>query len=480
MNLKTYTAGSLAEALALVRSDLGSDAVILHTRNYKRGGILGIGAKNVVEITAGSGQAVGRYRRQANERARAKRLASMGLSSPSAQQADERARLPRHRPMQAMPASPPPPPPEPELAGDLIRRTYAAAKAELEQSQRATETAVAESAVAATAATAVQPTPAASPAVTVAPPLSVDTQQFSEELQAVKRMVAQLMRQNKNGTPQSISSNGHGLPDKLMDQYLTLLQQEVAEELADEVVQQVQGSLDPRQVDDDQACRRAMADAVTELFPTDRTAGALRPTSDGRPRVIALVGPTGVGKTTTIAKLAATFKLKQNKKVALITLDTYRIAAVDQLRTYAGIIGVPLHVALSPDELKQAIARCSDCDGILIDTAGRSQRDGDRLDQLAQFIDAAQPHDVHLVLSSTCSQSVLMEAVERFAKVRTDSIIFTKLDEAVSFGVLLNVLRKVNKRLSYITTGQEVPHQIEPGNSGRLAALVLGEGAVRS
>ena len=113
---------------------------------------------------------------------------------------------------------------------------------------------------------------------------------------------------------------------------------------------------------------------------------------------------------------------------------------------------------------------------VLIDTAGRSQRDDGRLEELSRFIDAAQPHEVHLVLASTSSQKVLIEAVERFARVRTDRVIFTKLDEAASFGVMLNVLRQVDQKLSYITTGQEVPHQIEPGDPARLAALVLGEG----
>ena len=94
--------------------------------------------------------------------------------------------------------------------------------------------------------------------------------------------------------------------------------------------------------------------------------------------------------------------------------------------------------------------------------------------RLKSFISAADPHEVHLVLSSTGAMSVLMDAAERFSAIRTDRIIFTKLDEAVSFGVLLNVARKVNKRLSYVTTGQEVPHQIEPGRRDRIAELVLG------
>jgi flagellar biosynthesis protein FlhF len=295
-------------------------------------------------------------------------------------------------------------------------------------------------------------------------------------MHAVKRLVEQMLRQQRQRQGPAAFQGGD-MPDKLFDQYLNLLKQEVTEELAEEVVQQVRATLRPEQIEQESVVRHAVLDAVARLIPTDDTAGKLVRSPDGRPRIIALIGPTGVGKTTTVAKLAANFKLKQRQSVGLITLDTYRIAAVDQLRTYAGIIGVPLHVAASPAELTDALRRCAaaGCDVVLMDTAGRSQRDDPRLEQLAGYVRTANPHEVHLVLSSTCTQAVLLEAVERFAKVRTDRIIFTKLDEAVSFGVLLNVVRKVNKRLSFVTTGQEVPHHIEPGRPDRLAALMLGE-----
>src|SRR5205814_8215773 len=131
---------------------------------------------------------------------------------------------------------------------------------------------------------------------------------------------------------------------------------------------------------------------------------------DGRPLTIALIGPTGVGKTTTVAKLAATYKLRHGKRVGLVTTDTYRIAAVDQLRTYAEIIGLPLKVALSPTEMTTVCQGLSECDVILIDTAGRSQREAARLDELRQLLAAAKPHQTHLVLSSTACEAVLLEA----------------------------------------------------------------------
>jgi len=157
-----------------------------------------------------------------------------------------------------------------------------------------------------------------------------------------------------------------------------------------------------------------------------------------------------------------------------VTCDTYRIAAVDQLRTYAGIIGLPLEVALTPTEMTRAAARLADCDVLLIDTAGRGPNDSARLDDLRQILAAADPHEVHLVLSSTASERVLLREAEAFAEVGADRIVLTKLDEAVSFGVLVNVMQSVGKALSFITTGQEVPDHIEEGRSQRLAELVLG------
>jgi flagellar biosynthesis protein FlhF len=180
-----------------------------------------------------------------------------------------------------------------------------------------------------------------------------------------------------------------------------------------------------------------------------------------------------VGKTTTVAKLAASFKLRQNLRVGLVTCDTYRIAAVEQLRTYAGIIGVPLEVALTPGDMQQAIEKLGLCDVIVIDTAGRGQNDTDRIDELREFIAAAQPHEVHLVLSSTAGERVLLREAEAFALVGIHRIVLTKLDEAVSFGMLVNVIRKVGKELSFVTTGQEVPDHIEIGQADRLAGLVL-------
>lgn len=474
----------MAEALQEVKRLLGSSAVILHTRQYKRGGFLGIGAKTVVEVTAADGQQLGQRARQQRRGGRGK--SANGQRGKRAAATRDEAVSPRASTGPGSPAAgggSPAPSDQEELAGDLIRRTYAAARAEMEPAgyPQAPQDRVETSASAAgpgqpiqtTAGTA---TTAPQPEASLAPAAAAQSQQqLAQEMEAVKRMVGQVMRQQYKSEAAPAYQTGS---TELEQHYLALLEQEVAQEVAAEIVDDVHRRLDANQRQDADTCRRAMLNALTEWLPGEDNANELQPTGDGRPRTIALVGPTGVGKTTTIAKLAATFKIKQNRSVGLVTLDTYRIAAVEQLRTYAGIIGLDLHIASTPDEVERALQRLSDCEVILIDTAGRSQRNENRLDELKQCLEAAQPHETHLVLSSTCSQQVLEQTIERFSCVPTDRIIFTKLDEAVNFGVVLNVANKVKKQLSYITTGQDVPHQIEPGRADRLAELVLGEAEV--
>jgi flagellar biosynthesis protein FlhF len=462
--MKTFTAKSMPDVLALVKQTYGSNGVILHTRSYKKGGLLGMGGRQCVEVTATDGrQLAKKYQRKPEQTARQR--AMQGRSPLSEVLAPSRSQPPASN--------------EPS-AGDLIRKTYAAARSDLGATPSMSQTREPSRST----ATAPPPQPAVreSPKPQVPEPVLVQPakdSQLVDELSAMKQMMVKMMRRQKASMPQgdlpSTSSATPELPDQLVAQYLKLIEQEVAEELAEEIVTKVSQGLSQQALADTSAVRRAVHDEIARRLPVEGGSGKLEAPEDGRPRTIALIGPTGVGKTTTIAKLAATFKLKQGKKVGLITMDTYRIAAVEQLRTYAGIIGLPLKVVNTAEQLTDAIAEYRDLDAILIDTAGRSQKASDKLCELKQVLAAARPHEVHLVLSSTVSQKVLLQTIDRFSAVDADRIIFTKLDEAVTGGVLLNVARRVGKKVSYITTGQEVPHEIEPGDSDRLATLVMGE-----
>jgi flagellar biosynthesis protein FlhF len=261
------------------------------------------------------------------------------------------------------------------------------------------------------------------------------------------------------------------VPDDLLAFYTQLIQSQVASELASEILATLRNTLRPDQLRNAAIVHERLAEQLEKMMPVS---GPIIRTKMHGPHVVALVGPTGVGKTTTIAKLAANLKLgPQQHSVGLITIDTYRIAAVEQLRKYADIIGSPLRVVTSPEELREAIDAMSDCEFVLIDTAGRSPTDSLKLQELKKFLAMAAPDEVHLVLSSTANQECIESAAARFGNVGIDKILFTKLDEAVHIGVVLNVARKVGKALSYVTTGQDVPDDIEVGKGRRLAELIL-------
>lgn len=179
-------------------------------------------------------------------------------------------------------------------------------------------------------------------------------------------------------------------------------------------------------------------------------------------RVQAFVGPTGVGKTTTIAKLAANYVLQDNKKVALLTTDTYRIAAIEQLKTYSEIIDIPLEVLYKPQELEPMIDSLADYDYILMDTAGLSPKNKSGMSHLESFMQIDAIDTIYLVLSACTREKDLEETIRLFEDVGFHSFIFTKLDETDSWGSLMNTIFFSYRWINYITTGQDVPEHIEP------------------
>jgi flagellar biosynthesis protein FlhF len=197
--------------------------------------------------------------------------------------------------------------------------------------------------------------------------------------------------------------------------------------------------------------------------------------SGGTRHVVALVGPTGVGKTTTLAKLAAGFHFDQGTTVGFVTLDTFRLGAVDQLQKYADLLGAPCEVVSAPDQMLPALDRLSHCQLILIDTAGRSPRDGAQLDALNDFLRVAAPSQIHLVLSAASAQSHAQMALEQFAAVHPTHLLLTKLDESTCLGSWYRLLSSGTWPLSYLTTGQHVPEDILVANRRRVASLILGQ-----
>lgn len=194
-----------------------------------------------------------------------------------------------------------------------------------------------------------------------------------------------------------------------------------------------------------------------------------------RSKNVVFVGPTGVGKTTTIAKLAARYALEEGKKVGLISADTYRIAAVEQLKTYGEILNIPIRIVYEPGELQETLKDFSDRDFILIDTAGRSHRNQDQIGELQELLGEMEEKDIYLVLSTTSSTKDLRAITEHYSFLEDYKIIFTKTDEATTYGGILNSAIENDKPVLYLTNGQSVPDDIENADVDKLIHLFTRE-----
>lgn len=191
-------------------------------------------------------------------------------------------------------------------------------------------------------------------------------------------------------------------------------------------------------------------------------------------KIIVLVGPTGVGKTTTIAKLAGKYSLIEKKKVGLITIDTYRIGAVEQLRTYADIMNIPIKVVFSINDMETAVKGMQNCDVILVDTTGRSSKNAMQISELRAFIDKLKIGNVNLVISCTTKNNDIKTIVKGYSPLNFDNVIITKLDETSTYGSILNIIETAGKPLNFVTTGQNVPDDIKFVDEDKLARLILG------
>ncbi|MCL2572983.1 MAG: flagellar biosynthesis protein FlhF [Defluviitaleaceae bacterium] len=256
--------------------------------------------------------------------------------------------------------------------------------------------------------------------------------------------------------------------------YNTLIENQVNEDFARETLDE----LDKKELVEKLDINFVVKIVYNKIVETIGAPSALKPTrSKGNPQIFAFVGPTGVGKTTTIAKLTADLSLHKNLDVGLITADTYRIAAIEQLKTYGDILGIDVAVAYKPEELVEHIrAKKDHCDIILIDTAGRSHKDDNNLRELKEFINSHELIEKFLVLSLTTKFDDMMDIVDKYSRICDFRIIFTKLDETNKIGNIANLSHKTGKKLSYITFGQNVPDDIKTIAPNEVAMRLLGLG----
>lgn len=381
MRIRRYEAPTIQEALMKVKKDLGPEAVILYTKTFRKGGVMGLFGRPMAEITAG-----------------------VDLN----------------------------------LLDDVAKRKAAAP-------------AVAERVEAAVVKAPIKTVPPSS----LQPVGSLDPNRLK-----VKALQRELNEMKTSSVASALRDMNQLDSSSLLSPGFTRLRKKLAKQEVEEfLIQKLIKGMMAENVDPDRS------DEVYRWIQ-NFVAGSLKigPSTVGTQyqKVLAFVGPTGVGKTTTLAKLAARFNLMERKKVAMITGDTYRIAATEQLKTYGRIMGIPVEVAESAEDVPVILSKYKSMDLVLIDTAGRSPSSDEQLEELKHFVAKSQVDEIHLVLSATTKYFDMIRIIERFGSaVPLNRMIFTKLDETRYYGAFLNLMNNFQIPLSFYSTGQNVPDDLE-------------------
>jgi flagellar biosynthesis protein FlhF len=253
--------------------------------------------------------------------------------------------------------------------------------------------------------------------------------------------------------------------------YKKLVEAEVPQDIAHRFIARI---CSDKQTSAGDVVQRFIGELNTCFVADDQPAAG----QEKKPRVIMFVGPTGAGKTTTLAKLAAQQVLAKSKSVSVITADTYRIAAIEQIRTFTEIMNVDLHIVFSPKEADEALVACASQDIVFIDTAGRSQKSSEHMGELSVFIKHLMPHEVHLVLSAGTKVSDLLITIEKYRQLGVNRLLFTKLDETMKLGNVFGAGIQSKIPFSFFTFGQRVPDDIERAQPHRLVQRLFEGGGL--
>lgn len=442
MLVKTFQAASMPEALRLVKAELGPDAMILSTKKERTGGFLGFFSKQVYRVTA----AIDPVRK---------------------------------------PAPPPPPvvyrepPPRERTAKEEMESSMLAPLArELKDLREKVESLTRREEEVRAGAKAAD---------------GAESEELQDsginlkniprsDLEEIKKLLLATLAKSQTGGAKDIQwptiTDGAALEGQsgadLLPEDSPLSRELAYSGVSTELIRKIVDTLNTLPLKSgNQTVKGRLGETLGRLI---KFAGTLK-LKKNSPRIIALVGPTGVGKTTTTAKLAAMYALNRGNKVALITMDIFRVGAIEQLKTYSRIMGIPLEVASTPKELEKAVEKHSACDLIFIDTAGRSHKDKEKLDEMKNFLEEKIPMEVYLCLSATTKDRELEEILKRFKIFQISKVVFTKIDECESFGNMVNLLMKDNLQIAYFTTGQRVPEDIEIATPAKLADMIFREGA---
>ena len=414
MTINKFQGKTKEEAIEKAKLEFGPNAVIMNVKEVKPKGFLSVFKSSTYEVTAAIEEKTNISNPMSALMPQAK-MSNINLS------ADEKIDIPR-----------------PERTPE--RETAPFSQTMAEMSQRAAEQ-----------------------------PVS-DEKQFKERLDSLSDLLEQKLGTQKPEKPVHRPATSEEL-SFVRILYSTLLKNEVHEKYVNQILDEVEKFIRPGNNVD-----LILPNVYQKLilkFGQPKTIEL----SGKKPNVVFFIGPTGVGKTTTIAKIASKYKVEYNRKVAFITADTYRIAATEQLRVYANILDAPMSIVYSAEEINAAIEKYMDYDLIFVDTAGFSHKnEQQRTDtqKLVNGINEAYRKEVYLVLSATTKYNDLMDIVDIYREIADYKLIFTKLDETSTYGNMLNIKLYADADLSYVTTGQNVPDDIEVFDTQKIVKQLLG------
>ncbi|MBI3993395.1 MAG: flagellar biosynthesis protein FlhF [Candidatus Lambdaproteobacteria bacterium] len=428
MQIKRYRGADMQEALQRAKEDLGADAVILSTRQVRGGsGTFGLFGKPMMEVTAARDTDGGELTPD---------MALAGSGGP-------KGRL--HQMIRNRGTSP--------SEHEFVRQMMAKGQAETQS---------------------------------LLTPLQDEIQELRGLLQAtsestrnglrdeaavrqIRSEMGEIRQLLQNLSMQSAGMRDANYPENLVVLFQQLIFNGMEEKFARRLIEESMKNIPSTEIHDFSYVKIFLARMLMKII---KVSGGLAG-GPGKRTIAALVGPTGVGKTTSVAKLASEQLLKYRRQVALITVDTFRIAAVEQLKVYAKIMGVPITVVNTKDEMRAAIDKFKQADVILIDTGGRSQRDDLQMSEIYTLFRGADDINIILALSATTKDSDLTEVTRRFGEIPLSAVMFTKLDESTTFGSLFNHAIRFKLPFAYLTTGQKVPEDIEVASKERLVDLLL-------
>ncbi|RKL62941.1 flagellar biosynthesis protein FlhF [Thermoanaerobacteraceae bacterium SP2] len=301
----------------------------------------------------------------------------------------------------------------------------------------------------------------------IQPTGSIEFQDIKNALGEVKDMIKNLY---SNHLQKSLVSEWGFSPVFEMF-YKKMMAMEINEELINSIFSKVSQALKPEELKNENVLFTTIKNELISQI------GKIEPIhlSEDKNVIVAFIGPTGVGKTTTIAKLAAKFTLYHGKKVAMITADTFRVGAIEQLKTYGELLEIPVEVIYGNDDIKTALNRVKGYDLVLIDTMGSSPNNKMQIKKVKSLLDAVNPTDIYMVISATTKSRDIGDILNNYKELNFNKLIITKLDETRTYGTIMNAVKMTDSNLSYFTVGQNVPDDIEIASAEKLASMILGE-----